>query len=199
MRIQLQATGRVYTSSFGTLATIWRNEGVAGLQRGLAPAIMREGTKNFFRIGAYDPLVRLLHPDQRVRVPAWKRLLAGSACGTLGYIHYAFSHPHRAFSCNPFELVKTRLQSATSSPALAHIAHQHQYTSTWHALRSIVQAEGVAGLYRGSGLSVCRSIVGSGTNLTVFTLAKEELMKRGWRDSKTLDVVCGMGSAVMSV
>lgn len=103
-----------------------------------------------------------------------------------------------AFSCNPFELVKTRLQSEAAGNLA--VGHQHGYTGTWHALKTIVKNDGIFGLYRGSLLSVGRSIVGSGTNLASFTMAKEYLMlERGWRDSKGLDIICGLASAVVSV
>lgn len=102
-----------------------------------------------------------------------------------------------AFSCNPFELVKTRLQSDAAGSL--RVGHQHGYTGTWDALKKIVGSEGIAGLYRGSLLSVGRSMIGSGTNLSTFTMSKDYLMLNGWRDSKGLDVVCGLASAAVSV
>lgn len=72
-------------------------EGMKGLQKGLIPAILREGSKNFFRIGMFDPIMMVLHDPKKGRAPAWKRVVAGSLCGVMG-----------AASCNPFELVKTR-------------------------------------------------------------------------------------------
>jgi solute carrier family 25 protein 34/35 len=42
-----------------------------------------------------------------------------------------------AFSCNPFELIKTRLQS--EAPGAIAIGHQHGYTGVIHALRSIIK------------------------------------------------------------
>ena len=103
----------IYRNSLDTIQKIFQNEGIRGLQKGIAPAILREGSKNFFRIGLYDPILSLLHdPKTEGRVPAWKRLLAGSLSGVMG-----------AFSCNPFELVKTRLQSEASGNIA--VGHQH--------------------------------------------------------------------------
>ena len=43
---------------------VWRQivatEGVAGLQRGLSFVLVREGSKNAFRLGLFDPIVQLL-------------------------------------------------------------------------------------------------------------------------------------------
>lgn len=75
----------------------YQHEGVRGLQKGLTPAILREGSKNIFRIGMYDPIMGIIHTDTTKSAPAWKRMVAGSICGVMG-----------AVACNPFELVKTR-------------------------------------------------------------------------------------------
>ena len=91
-----------------------------------------------------------------------------------------------------------RLQSAAAGKIA--VGHQHGYTGVWNALGSIVKSDGYTGLYRGSVLSICRSIVGSGTNLAAFTLMKEYLMmERKWEDNAWLDVTCGLGSSIVSV
>jgi hypothetical protein len=66
-----------------------------------------------------------------------------------------------AISCNPFELVKTRLQA--SAHASIAIGHQHTYTSTLTAFSDILKKDGFKGLYKGSMVNIGRSIVGSGT------------------------------------
>ncbi|KAJ3085368.1 hypothetical protein HK102_000067 [Quaeritorhiza haematococci] len=114
-------------------------------------------------------------------------MLAGSLTGAMG-----------AFSCNPFELVKTRLQSAAAGKIA--VGHQHNYKGVLHALKTIVSQDGFTGLYRGSVLSMSRSVVGSGTNLASFTMMKEYLiLKAGWKDGWGLDVVAGFGSSIVSV
>ena len=55
------------------------------------------------------------------------------------------------------------------------------------------------GLYRGSTLSIFRSILGSGSNLATYSLLKEHLiLSRGWSDAIYLDVICGLSSGVVS-
>ncbi|KAJ8329995.1 hypothetical protein BDV3_003335 [Batrachochytrium dendrobatidis] len=177
---------KVYKNSIDAFVKILKNEGIKGLQKGLTPAILREGSKNLFRLGMYDPIMHAMHDPSSGRAPAWKRMVAGSICGVMG-----------AASCNPFELVKTRLQSA-SSQSLA-IGHQHGYTGVWHALKSIYNKEGVSGLYRGSLLSMMRSIVGSGTNLAWYSMMNEYLIvEMKWNDNALLDMVCGLSSGIVS-
>jgi hypothetical protein len=99
VRLQLQGQNkeqvRVYKNSIDCMVKIFKNEGVAGLQKGLTPAILREGSKNLFRIGMFDPIIKILH-DPRTEsgpVPIWKRIVAGSTSGAMG-----------ALACNPFEV-----------------------------------------------------------------------------------------------
>lgn len=195
MRLQLQGQSRksknnvqpvVFKNSFDAFIKIYSNEGLRGLQKGLTPAILREGSKNLFRIGMYDPIMHVMHDPDQGRAPGWKRVLAGSICGVMG-----------AVSCNPFELVKTRLQSAAAGSIA--VGHQYAYTGVWHALRTIYTGEGFKGLYRGSLLSMARSIVGSGTNLSAYSMMKEFLLlEHKWKDSLSLDVVCGLSSGIVS-
>ncbi|KAI9104116.1 mitochondrial carrier domain-containing protein [Phlyctochytrium arcticum] len=179
----------VYKNSFDTIHKIYLHEGLKGLQKGLTPAILREGSKNLFRIGMFDPIMNMLHDPAQGRAPGWKRMLAGSMCGVMG-----------AVSCNPFELVKTRLQSnAGTKPGKVAVGHQHNYNGTWDALTRIWKEDGFRGLYRGSVLSMGRSVFGSGSNLAAYSLMKEHLIdKRKWADNAWLDMVCGLASGVVS-
>ncbi|KAI8607635.1 mitochondrial carrier domain-containing protein [Chytriomyces sp. MP71] len=183
------AAADVYRNSFDAIYKILKNEGIRGIQKGLFPAVLKEGSKNFFRIGMYDPIMTLIHDPKTGSSPPWKRMLAGSICGVMG-----------AFSCNPFELIKTRLQSQVSAQnAHQAVGHQFQYKSSWDALMKTYQADGVKGLYRGSALSMARSFIGSGVNLTTYSMTKEYLiLKRNWKDDWVVDMVAGLGSGVMS-
>jgi hypothetical protein len=111
--LQLQENQRVYKTTFDAMAKIYRNEGLHGLYKGLIPAIFREGTKNLFCIGLFDSIMDRIHPTSKYNYPApiWKRLLGGATTGAMG-----------AIACNPFELIKTRMQAEASH----HIAVGHQ-------------------------------------------------------------------------
>ncbi len=103
VRMQLQGEGgskaKIYTNSFQCIFKTWQAEGIVGIQRGLAASMLREGSKNFFRIGLFHPALEILHPDHATPAPIWKRLIAGSFSGAVG-----------AMTCNPIEIVKTRVQ-----------------------------------------------------------------------------------------
>ncbi|CAI2186841.1 2123_t:CDS:2 [Funneliformis geosporum] len=175
---------KVYKGSFDCLWKTFKYEGFRGLEKGLAPSILKESSKNVFRLGLYDPILSIIHPKDdstsSSSAPAWKRMLAGGICGALG-----------AISANPFELVKTRLQS-TAAGAIA-VGNQYGYTSVFSALRQIMSNEGgVSGLYRGSIISVHRGILGSAANLSSYTMLKDHALREGYPEGVPLDMGCSL-------
>ncbi|ORX93332.1 mitochondrial carrier [Basidiobolus meristosporus CBS 931.73] len=193
VRMQLQgenqAVGRAYKHSFDCIYKMGSQEGFHALYKGIVPAVFREASKNLFRIGMFEPILNTIHnPNSGTSAPAWKRMVVGCLCGAMG-----------ALSCNPFELAKTRLQSSVKSVAGAKVGFQHGYTGLWDALRSIVKRDGFSGLYRGSTMSMTRSLVGSGSNMTIYSLTKESMLRRGYADVAWVDTGCGFFSAFWSV
>ncbi|KAF9581144.1 hypothetical protein BGW38_001952, partial [Lunasporangiospora selenospora] len=181
----------VYKSSWDCLQKTFRHEGMRGLQKGLFPAILKESSKNIFRLGLYDPILNTMHPlnypGEASTAPAWKRMIAGATCGAMG-----------AISANPFELIKTRLQSH-SAGSLA-VGNQYAYTGTFSALRSIVVTDGFMTLYRGSVISIARSMFGSAANLTTYSLLKDHARNNwGAQDGVMLDMTSSLASAFVSV
>ncbi|KAF9280426.1 Mitochondrial oxaloacetate carrier protein [Mortierella alpina] len=187
----VRVSEKVYKSSLDCLQKTFRHEGMRGLQKGLFPAILKESSKNIFRLGLYDPILNAMHPlsypGEASTAPAWKRMIAGATCGAMG-----------AISANPFELIKTRLQSH-STGALA-VGTQYSYTGTFSALRTIVATDGLMTLYRGSMISIARSMFGSAANLTTYSLLKDHARNKwGAQDGIMLDMMSSLVSAFVSV
>jgi hypothetical protein len=159
---------------------------VRGLHKGLTPAILREASKNFFRIGFFEPIMSVMHNKSDGPAPVWKRLLAGMTTGAMG-----------ALSCNPFELIKTRMQ-ANANQAIA-VGHQHKYKGTISAVINIARTEGIMSLYRGSSMSVIRSMIATGVNLSIYTWTREQVLGRGiMKDSSVTDATCSLFSSFFS-
>lgn len=121
---------------------------------------------NGCRLGFYEPirstLTPLLYSDPKKQsVPV--NLCSGAASGAMG-----------AIVGSPLFLVKTRLQSY--SPFLP-VGTQYKYRNAWDGLRTIYQAEGVGGLYRGVGPAIVRTSFGSSVQLPTYFLAKRQLVK----------------------
>jgi CRP-like cAMP-binding protein len=143
--------------------------------------MIRESSKNMFRIGLFLPILGALHRDPDAPAPAWKRFVAGTLTGAIG-----------AVSSNPFDLVKTRM----------HVpAALSEYTGFTQAMRSIARKEGVGTFYKGVGASVLRDMLGSSVNLTVQSLASEWLVSSHvlTPGSPVLGAISGVLSAAASV
>ena len=141
-------------------------EGLAGLQRGLGFVLVREASKNAFRLGLYEPLVSAL--DSAVRPAAARndpvrgatppamtsRVAAGAISGGLA-----------AFLCNPLDLLKTRIQLDPARGA---------GRTPREALQQLLAAEGLAGLWRRGVLAnVARSATATSLGLPVNYRLKE--------------------------
>lgn len=192
VRLQLQNRTKVqvYRNSFDCIAKILKSEGIRGIQKGLTPAIFRESSKNIFRIGLFDPILNYLHDKKKEKTiaPLWKRIVASATTGAMG-----------AVSCNPFELIKTRLQAQTQSTTMA-IGHQHNYSGMLSAFSDILKKDGPAGLYKGSGLSVVRGIFGTAANLTTYSLLRDYILANNiLPDSPWTDALCSCTSSFVAV
>ncbi|KAL6053934.1 Tricarboxylate transport protein [Balamuthia mandrillaris] len=192
VRLQLQgelnASGqKLYSGMWDCIRQIAKHEGVRGLEKGLVTAFFREGSKNCFRIGLYDPVVKLLHTSKDDKgAPVWKRMTAGGISGAVG-----------AIACNPFEILKTRMQASGKRAT----GHQHNYKGVCDGFAAIVRNEGIRGLYVGTGLSIWRSTLATAVNMTAFTMLKENLVQRYklMSDGPLVDMSCALASAFATV
>merc|ERR1711998_534061 len=58
LQVQGQAAGQQYTGLVDAFGKILRSEGVAGLMKGLSPALLRQATYGSSRLGMYGPIKR---------------------------------------------------------------------------------------------------------------------------------------------
>ena len=149
---------RAYGGVTDCLVRLWRNEGLGGLQRGLRLAMVREGSKNTFRIGLYEPLTRSAHRalggDTSRPAPSWLRVAAGATTG-------AFA----AFICNPLDLVKTRLQ--------LEAAHPNRAVTAVATVRELAQAGGAGALWRGCVPNMYKSSLATSITLPINSKLKD--------------------------
>ena len=142
---------------------------------------MREGSKNLFRLGAYEPILSQLHDPRTGPAPIHKRLEAGGMSGAIA-----------AYVCNPMLMVKSRLQAQTTGKE-----SRFRYTGVADALLKIAREEGILGLWKGSHISALRSAVNTATNLTTYTMLKETLVdKEVLADGVTMHVTCCLNASI---
>ena len=155
-----------YRGPFHGVSVILRHEGVRGLYRGLGCAYIYQILLNGCRLGFYEPmrasLGNLLYNDEKVQsLPI--NILCGATSGVLG-----------AAAASPFSLIKTRLQScSTSFP----VGTQHLYRNAADGMVKIYRTEGIPGLYRGVSAAMVRTGFGSSVQLPVYFFTKRKLQE----------------------
>ncbi|KAM6907478.1 solute carrier family 25 member 35 [Xenentodon cancila] len=166
-RMQLQGELRsrgsyqvYYRNVFHAFYTIGKVDGLAGLQKGLVPGLFYQFFMNGVRLGSYAIIESSGHIHTNGRVSAVKTTAAGAVAGVVG-----------AVMGSPIYLVKTHLQSQSTSSIA--VGHQHKHQGMVQALRAIHQEHGVLGLWRGSSAAVPRVCVGSAAQLSTFSSSKE--------------------------
>lgn len=158
-RLQLQGElvkkGSVPTPYKGMLHACYlvgRNEGIKGLQRGLVAAFAWQTLQNGTRFGLYEPCKRVVGSVLPEGLAT--NLVSAVTVGVLGSV-----------VANPVYLVKTRLQSASSS---LHVGVQHHYAGLTSGLSTIFSQGGVRGLFQGVPSAMMRTAVGSGVQLASY-------------------------------
>ena len=184
VRMQLQGelsllnSRKIYTNAFDCIYSIFRLEGVGGLQRGLIPAYCYQILLNGFRLGMYEPIKGSI--QQLCNVMAkdtttfyiLPMVLSGFTSGVLG-----------AFMASPFFLVKTRMQSYTKGSKSVGYQHAYVEKGVLHSLIHIYKNESVKGLFRGVDASMLRTGVGSAVQLPSYEIIKTNLLKTGHFDA----------------
>ncbi|XP_051164100.1 solute carrier family 25 member 35-like [Leptopilina boulardi] len=170
IRLQLQgelaARGsykKIYKNSFHAALIITKYEGIFALQAGLVPALAFQVVLNGIRLGMYNSAKNsklILNTEGNTDI--LKTILVTGVSGSLG-----------AVLGSPLFMVKTQLQ-AQSAQCIA-VGHQHTYSGTWAAFKSLWKEGGFSSLYRGWYANIPRVFVGSATQLTTFGLVSDIL------------------------
>lgn len=149
LQVQLSA-GVYYTSAFDCfLATVAKPGGVRAMFSGYGPTLIRDVPGHVVYFTVYESILRWSLPEKGQRPSNWAILAAGGSAG-VGYW----------CSMYPFDLVKSRIQ--TSDVALS--------------VRTVFVSEykkgGIAGLYRGMGVTIPRALISNGVIFFAYEYSK---------------------------
>uniref|UniRef100_A0A7N0VIY4 Uncharacterized protein n=1 Tax=Kalanchoe fedtschenkoi TaxID=63787 RepID=A0A7N0VIY4_KALFE len=151
----------VYNGVFDAFVKILQEGGPAELYRGLTPSVIGVipyAATNYF---AYDTLRRAYKKIFKTdRIGNIETLLIGSAAGTIS-----------SSATFPLEVARKHMQvGAVSGRAV--------YRNVLHALASILEQEGVKGLYKGLGPSCVKLVPAAGISFMCYEACKRILVEK---------------------
>ncbi|ELR23554.1 carrier superfamily protein [Acanthamoeba castellanii str. Neff] len=160
---------------------ILRDEGIAGLYKGIVPAALRECSYAAIRLALYDPIKTLLGENRADGVkdgglPFWKKLVAGATAGSIG-----------AAIATPTDVLKVRMQAegARDKP---------RYKNTLEGFVTIARTEGIRGLYKGVVPTTQRACILSAAMMSSYDHSKHFILQKGWikHDNLYAHICAGM-------
>jgi len=163
VRIQIGGAEGGSTSPVEVTKKLLREEGITGMYKGLSAGLTRQVFYTGARLGLYDMFTEAAQvPGEKM--PFWKTtacaLTAGGIAAVIG---------------NPADLSLIRMQADTMLP----LAERRNYTGVGHALTSIVQTDGPAGLFKGAVPTATRAMALNFGMLGFNSLAKDQLQAVG--------------------
>ncbi|CAO2643718.1 Solute carrier family 25 member 35 [Lemmus lemmus] len=184
---ELKAPGtyqRHYRNVFHAFFTIGKVDGLAALQKGLAPALLYQFLMNGIRLGTYGMAEArgYLHTDEGIHSPI-RSAAAGALAGVMG-----------AYLGSPIYMVRASLVWGLHERPLG-LPPTHQ--GMFQALTEIGQKHGLVGLWRGAVGGLPRVVIGSSTQLCTFSSTKDllsqwEVLPESWKVALAAAMVSGM-------
>mmetsp|Transcript_15386 Transcript_15386/g.30253 ORF Transcript_15386/g.30253 Transcript_15386/m.30253 type:complete len:290 (+) Transcript_15386:27-896(+) len=161
VRLQVQKSSNSsstrYTGLLDCLTKTYQNEGSAALFKGLQPALVRQICYTSFAMVLYEPILNSVasasERDGKEKIAFWKRLFAGGASGGISISIF-----------NPTEVVKTKMQTTTTSGR-----------SMFDVVRSVYATDGILGFWAGVRPNVMRTLIVNAAELGVYDEAKTQL------------------------
>ncbi|CAM8878489.1 unnamed protein product [Rhodiola kirilowii] len=163
IRLQLQSQpcivpnirdGNRHSGPINLARSIYRNEGVKGIYRGLGITMLRDAPCLGFYFWTYEYAREQLHPGCRKsgQENLTTMLVAGGLAGVASWV-----------CCYPLDVVKTRLQAQSNSSL--------KYNGIVDCFRKSVQEDGYRVLWRGLGTAVARAFVVNGAIFAAYETA----------------------------
>ena len=138
------AKGPKRMASFATgTRLIVREQGFAGLYRGLVPTTMKQSATSAVRMGSYNVLKEAFQ-DKNIPINGATTFGMGAMAGII-----------TVYATQPFDTVKTRVQSVRGE-------------SMKEALGGILRERGIKGLWNGSTMRLGRLIFSGGIVFSVY-------------------------------
>uniref|UniRef100_A0A7N0ZTP1 Uncharacterized protein n=1 Tax=Kalanchoe fedtschenkoi TaxID=63787 RepID=A0A7N0ZTP1_KALFE len=150
----------VYSGLTDAFIKILREGGPAELYRGFIPSVIGIIPYSATNYYAYDTLRKAYRKIfKQERIGNIETLLIGSAAGAIS-----------STATFPLEVVRKHMQ-------VGSLTGRQVYKNMWHALVSILEEEGVQGLYRGLGPSCIKLVPAAGISFMCYEACKRILVE----------------------
>jgi hypothetical protein len=149
VQVQTQKAGSVQISPQAMLMKTVREEGFAGLYRGIPSPLVGSMVENSVLFSSYGLATRFLHSGDPESVPFQLKLAAGG-----------FSGMCVATVLTPVELIKCKMQTNNE--------HVKRYTSSLECLIATLRQGGLRALFHGHVGTLCREIPGNAGDTSLF-------------------------------
>jgi hypothetical protein len=177
--------GNYYRGFRHGLATILKEEGIAGWYKGLEASLLREGSYSALRFGLYDTVKgkfdSALVKEGKVSTALYIKILAGATTGAIG-----------SALANPMDLVKVRMQGDRTGK---------RYNNSFiYACKDIYRKDGfIKGFYRGVGPTTIRAMVLTATQLPSYDHMKHSLLEHSpLEEGLVVHVTASMFAGIMA-
>ncbi|KAL4650932.1 hypothetical protein ACB092_01G122700 [Castanea dentata] len=160
LKTRLTVERGVYSGLFHAFLKIVREEGPAELYRGLTPSligVIPYAATNYY---AYDTLRKAYRKIfKQEKIGNIETLLIGSAAGAIS-----------SSATFPLEVARKHMQ-------VGALSGRQVYKNVLHALASILEQEGIQGLYRGLGPSCMKLVPAAGISFMCYEACKRILVE----------------------
>ncbi|KAI8084217.1 mitochondrial carrier domain-containing protein [Gilbertella persicaria] len=154
----------LYKNSLDCFKKVIKNEGFAGLYRGLGPQLVGVAPEKAIKLTVNDFVRSQFTSRNNGEIKFWQEMIAGGAAGASQVVF-----------TNPLEIVKIRLQ--IQGEQLKHLAPGEvapKRSAIW-----IVKHLGIVGLYKGVSACLLRDVPFSAIYFPAYAHLKKDLFKEG--------------------
>lgn len=172
VRLQLFRTvnpNKPSPGAIGMITSVYRDEGLSALYRGLSAALLRQAVYGTARIGLHRTFSNaLLEKNEGKQLSFGLKAAAGMGSGSLA-----------VFLGTPMDVSLVRMQADSMKPK----GEQRGYTNVFNALFRIAKEEGASKLYSGLAPNILRGMAMNVGQLSAYDEAKEMFSTHVFHDA----------------
>ncbi|KAI7895071.1 mitochondrial carrier domain-containing protein [Mucor mucedo] len=153
----------LYKNSLDCFKKVLKNEGFAGLYRGLGPQLVGVAPEKAIKLTVNDFVRNKFSSGQNGEIKFWQEMVGGGAAGASQVVF-----------TNPLEIVKIRLQIQGEQAKNLTADAAPRRSAIW-----IVKHLGIVGLYKGVAACLLRDVPFSAIYFPAYAHLKKDLFKEG--------------------